>query len=263
MGRTQWGGRRWERSSRLERGAGKSPRAVGDWGVGKGLAAGKRSRRQANQAGMGRALAPRQLERGDKKKVSRGEIRRQFEFSEGEHVHGAGVERGEVASPSDRAAVTVGSDAGGDTRRGGGVGRAYHEATESLGHGVFQQDAEAGPHGTAHSGSVSGSGDGIEGQECAEEDADSDDTSCRSHVGVGGTYEPDGVDDREVWRPERGILGTPVVLWELQAQAKTGWNMDPGHFGEGGAVQEGPGEYPQGDRAGPGRGAWSFSGGSA
>ena len=30
----------------------------------------------------------------------------------------------------------------------------------------------------------------------------------------------------EVWRPELGILGTPMVLWELQAQASTGWNME-------------------------------------
>ena len=30
----------------------------------------------------------------------------------------------------------------------------------------------------------------------------------------------------EVWRPELGGLRTPQVLWELQAQAITGWNMD-------------------------------------
>ena len=30
----------------------------------------------------------------------------------------------------------------------------------------------------------------------------------------------------EVWRPELGILGTPVVLWELQAHATTGWNTE-------------------------------------
>ena len=32
----------------------------------------------------------------------------------------------------------------------------------------------------------------------------------------------------EVWRPELGILGTPMVLWELQAraQATTRWNTE-------------------------------------
>ena len=29
---------------------------------------------------------------------------------------------------------------------------------------------------------------------------------------------------REVWRPELRSLRTPQVLWELQAQALTGWN---------------------------------------
>ena len=30
------------------------------------------------------------------------------------------------------------------------------------------------------------------------------------------------IGDSEVWRPELGGLGTPQVLWELQAQARAG-----------------------------------------
>ena len=35
-----------------------------------------------------------------------------------------------------------------------------------------------------------------------------------------------GLTSGEVFRPEVGPLGTPMGLWELQAQTVTGWNME-------------------------------------
>ena len=56
-----------------------------------------------------------------------------------------------------------------------------------MGDGVLRQGAEAEAWGTTHTGS--GSGNGVEGGKCAEEDTGAEDTSCGSHVGVGGIHE--------------------------------------------------------------------------
>ena len=110
---------------------------------------------------------------------------------------------------------------------------AYHGGTEALGHGVLRirEQAEKGTRGTAHSGG--GSGDGIEGQKRAEADSGTvhtDDESSRSHVGTVWVHvvhkKQTGATIGEVWRPELEILGTPQVLWELHAQATTGWNTE-------------------------------------
>ena len=78
-----------------------------------------------------------------------------------------------------------------------------------------------------------------------------------------------GLTSGTVFRPELGSLGSPVVLWELQAQAAvTGWRTDVRQHitkapWRGGAVQKGPEEYFQGSGEGHATGAGTFGGGSA
>ena len=61
----------------------------------------------------------------------------------------------------------------------------------------------------------------------------------------------------EVWRPELGALGTGDAVGAACTGSDgvehgcEGIHLK-GHFGEGGAVQEGPGEHLQGDRKGQG-----------
>ena len=158
----------------MVRGAGKSSRTKSkQLRGGPGASSSRKKFKRAGRPAWG-AYWHRGSGEGTDKKTSGEKAEGSLSFQK----QGTGAESGEGTSPSDR--VAVGSEAGGDTRRGGGVGSVYHEGTESVDDGVLRQEAEVGPWGTTHTGSSSENGE--EEQERAEEDAETDDASGRSHV---------------------------------------------------------------------------------
>ena len=140
------------------------------------------------------------------------------------HDHGAGAARGEGASISDR--VAVGSETGGDTRLGGLGARGWGlpitgtlKATECFNKKLRQDHGGRLTQAAAVAMATRDKNVQMKMQKLTTRAADVTWTWVAHMKQTGSKI-------GEVWRPELGILGTPMMLWELQEQATTGWNMD-------------------------------------
>ena len=149
-------------------------------------------------------------ERGKGKKVEN-KSRRKFEFSRKENMSKGQGQRGEKgqtpATESQLAVVQEGARA-----MEGGWDHPITVALKEWAMKYFENKLR-----TKHGGRLKqevgsgGSGDGNEGQKCAEADSGTKDARSRSHVGMGGPQEAEGRDRRGGVAPGAGESGHTLV----------------------------------------------------
>ena len=144
---------------------------------------------------------------------------RGFRLETFEHEEPAEAEKTGDGSSSDRA--TVDRVAGDDPRSGGGVGQANHEETEGMAYEVLPGAAAEGQH-TENAAEALATRDRNMQRKVQKLDMRAADLAWAwvAHK------KQQGQTIGEVCRPESGPFRTTQVLWELQAQAITGWNTE-------------------------------------